>query len=291
MQIALIGCGEVGGAYARALRDKVTLSLCDIEPGGRPGAVAEELGLQLHPAPGDWMRECDVVIAAVPGSECAVAAESALPFMGTGSIYIDVSTGAPDDIREWAGRFTAEGRGFADIAIMSAIALHGAAAPVLIASRDPERAKSVFAMMAASVRVLEGGAPGDAVALKLLRSVVIKGIECLAIESLTAAEHLGVRGRLLEILDDLDNTAIADYLEALVTTHLLHAGRRKHEMEDSTSQIQALGFDAAVTESLAKRYSATLEGLERNPPADDAHTSLDSALAWLIEIGRDEARS
>jgi len=289
MRIAIIGCGEVGGAYARALRGRATLLLCDIVSDGRPGALSRELGLPLNSAPGDWLRSCDFAIAAVPGRESAVAAASALPFLSQGSIYVDVSTGAPDSLRQSSKDFEALGRAFADTAIMGAIALTGGKTPVLIAGAEAKRASEVFALMGAPVNILEDGIPGDAVSLKLLRSVVVKGLECVAIESLTAAEHLGVRDKLFNILGDLDTSPIADMMSALVTTHILHAERRMHEMEESAAQLRALGFDAAVTGALEARYKATLDGRKNITPPDDAHESLDKALEWLIAAGRKEA--
>lgn len=285
MHIALIGCGEVGGAYARALSGKASLSLCDIEAGGRPGKLAQELVLPLHPAPGEWLGSCDIAIAAVPGRESAIAAAAALPFFSPDSVYIDVSTGAPDSLRQSSKDFEAEDRAFVDTAIMGAIALHGAAVPVLIAGPESDRAAAVFQLMDGPITILGDARPGDAVALKLLRSVVVKGLECLAIESMTAAEHLGVRPQLLELLGDFDQSPIADYLEALVTTHLLHAERRMHEMDESATQLRALGFDAAVTEALEKRYQCTLTGQETDPPDEDAHKSLDATIAWLTRVG------
>ncbi len=284
MHIAIIGCGEVGGAYARALRGKATLSLCDIEPGGRPGAVALELGETLHGAPDAWLTECDAAIAAVPGRETVVAARSALPFLARHAVYIDVSTGSPADLRASAKQFSEAGRTFVDTAIMGAIALTGGATPVLIAGE--KAARGPFDMMGAPVRFLEGAAPGDAVALKLLRSVIVKGIECVAIESFTAAEHLGLRDRLEENLADIDAAPIVDLIGSLATTHILHAGRRMHEMEESAAQLKSLGFDAAVTSALQKRYAATLAARESNPPPGDAHETLDKALAWLMESAR-----
>ncbi len=286
MHIAIVGCGEVGGAYARALEGKVSLSLCDIVSTGRPGQVAQELGLPLHPAPGEWLGACDIAIAAVPGRESPVAAASALPFLSPESLYIDVSTGAPDDLRNSAKDFKAADLAFVDTAIMGAISLTGAKTPVLIAGVEAEPAQKPFKLMGAPAKILEDGKPGDAVALKLLRSVVIKGLECLAIESLTAAEHLGIRDRLLEQMADIDRSSYADYLSALVTTHLVHAERRMHEMEEATAQLRALGFDAAITASLEKRYRATLEAQATDPPGDEDHLSLDASLAWLTRIGR-----
>lgn len=286
MRIALIGCGEVGGAYGRALAGKETLLLCDIVSKGRPGELALELGLELHSAPGDWLRECDIVIGAVPGRESAVAATSVLPFLSQGSVYVDVSTGAPDSLRQSASDFEAAGRSFVDTAILGAIALTGGKTPVLIAGRDAECAREIFVLMGAPAKLLDGGAPGDAVALKLLRSVIIKNLECAAVESFTAAEHLGVRDKLFDALGDVDNAPFTDLLESLVTTHILHAKRRMHEMEEASAQLRALGFDAAVTGSLGPRYAATLKAYENQPPAPGTHESLDQTLAWLIKIGR-----
>ena len=123
MRIALIGCGEVGGAYGRALNGNAELALCDIVSEGRPGSLARELGLELHEKPGDWTRDCDVAIAAVPGRESSVAALSALPFLSEDCVYIDVSTGAPDSLRQSAQDFAAAKRHFVDTAILGAIAL------------------------------------------------------------------------------------------------------------------------------------------------------------------------
>jgi 3-hydroxyisobutyrate dehydrogenase-like beta-hydroxyacid dehydrogenase len=286
MRIAIIGCGEVGGAYARALQGKATLLLCDIVSHGRPRTLSQELDLPLNAAPDDWLRECDFAIAAVPGRESAVAAASALPFLSQGSVYVDVSTGAPDSLRQSAGEFKSAGRSFVDTAILGAIDLTGGKTPVLIAGEEAERASEVFVLMGSPSKVLDGGTPGDAVALKLLRSVIIKNIECAAVESITAAEHLGVRDKLFEALGDVDNAPFADLLESLVTTHILHAERRMHEMEEAANQLRNLGFDAAVTGALEDRYRATQEGRKNMPPPDDAHETLDKSLEWLIAVGR-----
>lgn len=286
MKIAIIGCGEVGGAYARALRGKAELALCDIVSKGRPAALSAELGLPLNPAPGEWLTGCDVAIAAVQGSETGVAAKSVLPWLSPQALYIDVGTGAPGEIRQWSRNYAEKQRAFVDTAIIGSIPIHGGAAPVMLAGSAAGRAREIFDLMGAHVKILPDAEPGDAVALKLLRSVITKGLECLAVESLTAAEHLGIRDRLFEVLGDMDASPIATFMEALVTSHVLHAGRRRHEMQESAAQLRALGFDAAVTSALQQRYSATLAERDRNPPPDDAHETLDKSLAWLIGSAR-----
>ena len=149
------------------------------------------------------------------------------------------------------------GRGFIDGAIMGAIAISAAKCPVLLAGPMADKVVPVFAGMGAKVTVLPDSAAGEASSLKLLRSVIIKALECAAIESLTAAEHLGVRGRLMEVIRDVDEVGFGSFIEALVRTHVAHAERRCHEMEDAAAQLLALGFDALVTLALPARYCAT----------------------------------
>lgn len=289
MKIAIIGCGEVGGAYTRALRGKADLALCDIVSDGRPGALAQDMGLTLNSAPGDWLTECDFAIAAVPGKESPVAARDALPFIASDALYIDVSTGAPADLFAWSEKYREAQRDFVDVAIVGSIPIYGGATPVLIAGSKANSARAVFELMGAPVKIMQDGKPGDAVALKLLRSIILKGLECLSIECLTAADHLGLRPQVLAALQDLDDRKIADVMSALVRSHLLHAKRRMHEMEESSAQLKALGFDAAVTQSLSARYAATLKEAAANPPEEGANESLDEAIAWLTQTCRSSA--
>jgi 3-hydroxyisobutyrate dehydrogenase len=282
MKIAIIGCGEVGGAYARALNGKADLALCDIVSTGRPAALSAELGIPLNSAPGEWLTECDIAITAVQGSETGVAAESVLPWLAPQALYIDVGTGAPDEIRQWSRNYAEKQRAFVDTAIIGSIPIHGGAAPVMLAGSASNRAKEIFGLMGAHVKMLPDSEPGDAVALKLLRSVITKGLECLAVESLTAAEHLGIRDGFFEALGDLDASPIADFMDAMVTSHVLHAKRRRHEMQESAAQLRELGFDATITAALEQRYAATLALRDRTPPPDDAHETLDKSLAWLM---------
>src|SRR3546814_10014138 len=92
----------------------------------------------------------------------------------------------------------------------------------------------------APVRVV-GTKAGDAIALKLLRSVFTKGLEALAVECLMAAEHRGLRHQLYDVLSDLDESSIRSFTEAVVTTHVRHAGRRLAEVQEARCQLQNEG--------------------------------------------------
>jgi len=281
MRVAIIGVGEVGGCYARAVAPSADVSLCDVKTDGPPAVTAEAIGVALEQAPGPWLDNADLVLVCVPGKESPAVAEDALAFVNSEAVYLDMSTARPDDLRRWSARFTDARRNFVDAAIMGSVLLMAEATSVLLAGENTDEAEAFYKALGAPVRIVSGGVAGDATSLKLLRSVFIKGLECLAIEALTAAEHMGMRGQLIELLADLDETPLADFLEMLVTTHIPHAARRRHEMTEASGQLRAMGFDALVTASLPKRYDATLLAKQDRAPAEGVRP-MEESLAWLM---------
>ncbi len=282
---AIIGVGEVGGCYARALATAAAFKLCDIKTDGPPARTAETIGVDLETRPGPWLQGAEFVLVCVPGKESPVVAASALPFIGPEAVYIDMATARPDDLRHWSKRFKDQGRAFVDAAIMGSIQLTAEKTPILLAGEKAGAARKLYAGLGARTDVVEDGAAGDATSLKLLRSILIKGLECLAVEALTAAEHMGVRPQLYGALKDVDAAAISDFLEMLVTTHIPHAERRGHEIVDAADQLREMGFDALVTGALPPRYEATIAAKTGNPPAEGVRPIAES-LAWLKQTVR-----
>lgn len=281
MRITIIGIGEVGGAYATALAPKVDLTLCDIKEDGPPAATADALGLKIERAPGPGLAHADTVLVCVPGKQSPVVAKDALPFVGPHTIYVDMSTARPDDLRTWAAAFDREGRAFVDLAIMGSIQIWGAKPPVLLSGPAADKARPLYDELGSDTKLVESGQPGDATSLKLLRSILVKGIECLAVEAMTAAERMNVRPQLMGIMKDMDDSSIADFLEMLVTTHIPHSTRRRHEIIESADQLREMGFDALVTSALPPRYEATLARKEVDKPAEGVQPMAES-LAWLM---------
>lgn len=281
MRIAIIGIGEVGGAFAKALAPEHDLSLCDIKTDGPPAETAQALGKTLEPAPGPWLAEQDFVLVCVPGKESPVVAEAALPCVGAETVYVDMSTARPDDLRNWSERFDAAGKPFVDLAILGSIQIWQAKPPVLLAGSVAAQAETLYAALGSRTDIVDGGRPGDATSLKLLRSILVKGIECLAVEALTAAEHMDVRPQLMTMMRDMDDSSIADFLEMLVTTHIPHSARRRHEIVESAEQLREMGFDALVTAALPPRYDATLRYKTEDAP-DEGVQPMAQSLAWLM---------
>ena len=106
---------------------------------------------------------------------------------------------------------------------------------------------------------------GDPAALKILRSVFSKGLEALAVETFVAAEQQGVTDQLFEALADLDQTPLRQILEAWIRTHVVHAPRRLHEVEEAERQILKAQLPVAVLPGVRALFERTCADLTNSP--------------------------
>lgn len=285
MRIALIGCGEVGLIYGRALHEAgKALVLCDLRVSNTAREFAVSASAPLHETIGEWLREADVVISAVFGSVSLAVAEQSLSKMKAGALFIDMTTADPATIRTAAQVAVAHRVDYADVAILGAVALSGKHTNLLAAGTGAAAAAALFAEISAPMKLLEDGAAGDAAALKILRSVFTKGLEALTIECFVAAEAQGLTDKLHDALSDIDKASLRDFLEALVRTHVLHAPRRLKEVEEAERQLRVAGLPVAVLPGVANLFARTSEAIATNP-IGTAEPTVAQAFAWLRNNG------
>jgi 3-hydroxyisobutyrate dehydrogenase-like beta-hydroxyacid dehydrogenase len=99
-----------------------------------------------------------------------------------------------------------------------------------------------------------GADTGHAAAIKMIRSVMIKGIEALTLECFLAATRAGVLDEVTASLKNnypsLDWSKIADYnLERMAS----HGERRAAEMEESAATLRELGLDPLMADATVRR--------------------------------------
>jgi 3-hydroxyisobutyrate dehydrogenase-like beta-hydroxyacid dehydrogenase len=95
---------------------------------------------------------------------------------------------------------------------------------------------------------------GKAAAIKMVRSVMIKGLEALTLECFLAAERAGIVDEVAVSMQNnyptLDFKQLADYnIERMAS----HGERRAAEMEESCATLRELGIDPAMTEGTVAR--------------------------------------
>jgi 3-hydroxyisobutyrate dehydrogenase len=283
LKIAIIGLGEVGRCYAKALHAAgYELSLCDARPSTLAADLAAGWKLPVQTSVGAWLSACDWILSCVTGSHALAVAEQCTAQARPGATVCDMTTASPDVKRLAARRARECSIRYVDVAIMGAISLSLEKTPLLASGAGASEFAEMLANANGKVRVIEGGAAGDAIALKILRSVFTKGMEALSVELLMAAQKQGVRDKLYEQLKDIDETPLRTFIDMLVRTHVVHARRRAHEVHDAAAELAKHGLPSVVLPGVERRFNQTIEGLELQAPSQP-EPNIDEALAWLLE--------
>jgi 3-hydroxyisobutyrate dehydrogenase len=302
--IALLGFGEAGSAIARGLAaeggwrgtprssppgpgDNAPRRLIAIDTaldkdarGTTLGKQATALDVAIEGRYTETLRQADLVICAVQGEHALEAAEAAAPLLKKGAHYLDLCTVTGKMSDEDRAPIEAAGGRYIDIAVMGGFFKQGIKAPMLVAGEDVE---DVVAWMNANgfdAKVL-GPKPGSASSVKMLRSVLIKGVEALGVESLVTAQRQGILEEVLACLSDADQMPFRDFIGMLVQTHIVHAHRRWEEMGLVARTLRDTGVDPLLTEAIEKSHRRTVDA--DIAPADGKVPSLAEALKILSE--------
>ena len=201
-------------------------------------------------------------------------------FLKKGAHYLDLCTVTGKMSDEDRAAIEAAGGRYIDIAVMGGFFKSGIKAPMLVAGEDVE---PVVAWMNASgfeAKVL-GPRPGSASSVKMMRTVLIKGVEALGVEAYVTAERQGILKEVMECLGDVDKLGFARFVGTLVQTHVVHAHRRWEEMGLVGQTLRETGVDPLMTETIEKSHRRTVDaGIA---PADGKVPELDEALKLLSE--------
>lgn len=278
--VALVGLGEVGTSFASALLEQgVDLKVAS-RASPRAAASAKKLGISVDEDIARAVSAADVVLLTITGDGLREIVARIAPVLRDRAILADLTAADPPHVIAAADMLGKSRTRFVDVAIMGAVSLHGIRTPLLASGEMATDFATTMNALGFSVVAREGSAVGDASRLKLLRSLFAKGLDALVVESMLAAEALGLRQDLIELLGDFDRRPLQDHIDMYLRTHPPHAGRRLVEMELAEAQLKSLGLASLTTRATIDRYRQTTDLVREAtvpPPADAS-----AALQWLL---------
>lgn len=257
-RISFIGFGEAGQAIASGLREEgiEQIAAWDIlfpqAEGAKLKAAGEQMGVRLAKSAADAVAETDMVISAVTAASSLEAAQSVAPHLSGTPWYLDINSVSPG--RKQATEKLLDGKArYVDVAVIAPIHPKRHKTPLLIAGPYAEGVAPLLAEMEMKLKVVSGET-GKAAAIKMIRSVMIKGLEALTLECFLAAERAGLVDEVAVSMQNnyptLDFKQLADYnIERMAS----HGERRAAEMEESCITLRELGIDPAMTEGTVRR--------------------------------------
>jgi 3-hydroxyisobutyrate dehydrogenase-like beta-hydroxyacid dehydrogenase len=257
-RISFIGFGEAGQAIGSGLRESgiERIAAWDIllpESAGAPlKAAGEKSGVRLASSAQDAVRDTDVIVSAVTAASSLDAARSVAPYLAGNPYYLDINSVSPGRKQE-AAKLLGDRARYVDVAVVAAIKPKRHRTPLLIAGPYAEAVAPLLREMEMQLDVV-GDAVGAAAAIKMIRSVMIKGIEALTLECFLAAERAGVLDEVTASLKNnypgLDWAQLSEYnLERMAS----HGERRAAEMEESAATLRELGLDPLMVEATVTR--------------------------------------
>jgi 3-hydroxyisobutyrate dehydrogenase-like beta-hydroxyacid dehydrogenase len=268
--VCFIGFGEAGQALAAGLRDAGvnTVAAWDIlfpsADGERLREAADRVGVRRGTSVGDAVRDADLIVAAVTAASSRDAAEQAKPFLRSDQYFLDINSVSPGRKQETARAMDGYAR-YVDVAVMAPVHPARHQTPALLAG--PHAASLEPILTGLDMRVsIAGPAIGAAAAIKMVRSVMVKGLEALTLECFLAARRAGVEEQIFASLDmsypGLDWRKQLEYnLERMAN----HGIRRAHEMEEVGDTLRELGIDPHMTAGTIRRQQEMGDLGKREP--------------------------
>lgn len=302
--IGFIGMGQLGYALATGLsgqglaRVLVFDPYCHAQRQQQAVAAGVELAGQAQA-----LQEADFILSAVTAKSALQAAHTGAEVLSKGALFIDLNSLGEQQKKENAQLFQAQEGSFIDAAVLGPAA-DGIRVPIILSGPRAQQASVALNQIGLNTRAV-GQEPGQASSIKIVRSLLAKGLEALYVEALVAAQRLGIEHEVLGTFAEmLDGRSAEGMAELLVTTHVLHAERRMDEMEMSIEAIAATGMEpnmaqaayrvlarTAHSPSLAQQekqlpqtWSAAIELLDRHYQADE----LSDAAQHIRSRGNDE---
>jgi len=274
-RICLLGFGEVGQTLAADLGAHVRgITAWDLEfakSASAPTLAAARRGVVAARDARSAVAEADLVISAVTAAQIGEAADSVARHLKPQAYYFDLNSTSPAAKQAAASAVDAAGGRFVEAAIMSPIAPRGVASPMLLGGMHAAGFLPLAKQLGfAGVQVFSDRL-GAASAAKMCRSVVIKGLEALMLESLMTARKFGVEQA---VLDSLQSMKLADDWRTqgryMISRALVHGRRRAEEMREVARTVTQAGLTphmsgaCAQWQDWAAEHSAAAdEGLEQ----------------------------
>ncbi|HLY56721.1 MAG TPA: DUF1932 domain-containing protein [Stellaceae bacterium] len=265
MTAALIGFGEVGTLFARDLQEAGSsrIAVYDIafERADSPQLKRATAfgGLDVCPSAAAAAGDAEIVFVAVTAGNTLAALGSLAGALGHAPFVVDVNSVSPATKQEGAALVEAQGGRYVEAAVMSAVPARGIRTPMLLGG--PHAAAFAARMQPFDMALtVYAETIGKASAVKMCRSVIVKGMEALVTECLlTARRHHVERDVLQSLADMLPHPNWERQCRYFISRTLQHGRRRAEEMREVARTVADAGFEPLMSRAIAERQDRSAD--------------------------------
>lgn len=251
--VTFVGFGEAAMAFA----DGLSASAYDrkTESAATEAAKLADyacFGIRAASSNADACKEAQTILALVTADQALAAAQATAAVISPRALYLDMNSVAPDTKRAAARAIVAAGGRYADVAIMAPAQPARRGVPLLVSGADAEDAVATLQALGFHNASVVGAHIGDASTIKMIRSVMVKGVEALSAECALAAHRAGVGERVIASLDaSAAETGWRARFDYNLDRMLVHGTRRAAEMAEVVKTLDALGTGSDMARATA----------------------------------------
>lgn len=257
-RLGLVGYGEIGSTIGRGLRGAGLQSIACYDKYAFSGpyadliqARAREAGVTLVRSNAELADASDLIFSVTPGSSSLESAAAFAPVLNPRHTFLDFASATPKIKRAVADQLSASGALLGDGSI-EGTPLQGYSMRMLSSGPAGEVVRDLLTPWGMQIEFM-GPALGTASGIKIIRSVLFKGIEALTDEMLLAARQYGIDEVVLASACKTLERPWMDTVKSLTPSGVIHAKRRAEELEMSTEAVADSGVEPIMARAIVER--------------------------------------
>lgn len=261
LDIGLIGYGEVGKVFARGLKDKTgrwvgawDLKFSESSTREAERGHAASHGIEACDSAAALCGKATLIISAVTASNTLAVAQEVAPHIPPGTLFLDFNSASPGTKAQCAALIDAAGGYYVEAGVMTSVPPYGIKVPMLLGGAKAEMLAGLLRPLGLDVTPV-AETIGVASAIKMCRSVMIKGLEAIVIESYTTARAYGVEEHMIptlyETFPGIDWNQQGAYFFSRVAQH---GKRRAEEMREAANTVRESGFEPFMAAAIAEKH-------------------------------------
>lgn len=289
--IGLVGYGEVGRILAEDLRQQqVKVSAYDIKLGGnQAGALREHAGthgVALVTSHAELAARADLIVSAVTASQAVAVAKSCAPAMKKDAFFLDFNSASPGAKQRAAVVIDAAGGRYVEGAVMTSVPPYRIKVPLLLGGADAEALAPRLNEFGFSAKVASTEL-GVSSAVKMCRSIMVKGFEAMTIECFTTARAYGVEDAVLASLQETFPGIDWEKQGAYFFQRVIEHGRRRtEELREVAETVREIGLTPWTAEGAAERQTFIADLADNGAFGAKATKSFARSADWRTEADR-----
>jgi 3-hydroxyisobutyrate dehydrogenase-like beta-hydroxyacid dehydrogenase len=203
----------------------------------------------------DAVSQADVVLSMVTAEQTLAAARSVASSLAPEAFFVDVNSVSPEVKQQAAGIIEARDARYVEAAVMAAFPTQRLAVPIYLGGPHAGEFLPIAHALGLHGASVFSNQIGPASAAKMCRSIIIKGMEALLLESMLAARHYGVEQVVLDSLKDLQPSDWRAQSRYMISRALLHGRRRAEEMYEVCRTVTAAQLTPIMSTAIAERQA------------------------------------